>query len=78
MGAVRTAAPLLGFKPHLRVEQVPGEAVYLISEQRVTALHGEQVARIAPFLTAPATLSASPRTPRTPSRPDRRHGWCPG
>ncbi|WP_328538839.1 TOMM precursor leader peptide-binding protein [Streptomyces sp. NBC_00344] len=50
MGAVRTAAPLLGFKPHLRVEQVPGEAVYLISEQRVTALHGEQVARIAPLL----------------------------
>ncbi|MEU9100238.1 TOMM precursor leader peptide-binding protein [Streptomyces sp. NPDC048361] len=50
MGAVRSAAPLLGFKPHLRVEQVPGEAVYLISEQRVTALHGEQIARLAPFL----------------------------
>ena len=50
MGAVQTAAPLLGFKPHLRVEQVPGEAVYLISDQRVTALHGEQIARLAPFL----------------------------
>ncbi|MFF4185588.1 TOMM precursor leader peptide-binding protein [Streptomyces sp. NPDC001691] len=50
MGAVRTAAPLLGFKPHLRVEQVPGEAVYLISDQRVTALHGEQIARLAPLL----------------------------
>ncbi|MCD0486336.1 TOMM precursor leader peptide-binding protein [Streptacidiphilus sp. ASG 303] len=32
------------------MEQVPGEAVYLISDQRVTALHGEQVARIAPLL----------------------------
>ncbi|MFH8409728.1 TOMM precursor leader peptide-binding protein [Streptomyces sp. NPDC018019] len=50
MGAPATAAPLLGFKPHLRVEQVPGEAVYLISDQRVTALHGEQIARLAPLL----------------------------
>ncbi|MEW1686392.1 TOMM precursor leader peptide-binding protein [Streptomyces sp. NPDC091265] len=49
MGDVRTA-PLLGFKPHLRVEQVPGEAVYLISDQRVTALHGEQIAHLAPLL----------------------------
>ncbi|MFF4251889.1 TOMM precursor leader peptide-binding protein [Streptomyces sp. NPDC001663] len=50
MTAVESAAPLLGFKPHLRVEQVPGEAVYLISDQRVTALHGEQIARLAPLL----------------------------
>ncbi|WP_406445530.1 TOMM precursor leader peptide-binding protein [Streptomyces sp. NBC_01613] len=50
MGAAESAAPLLGFKPHLRVEQVPGEAVYLISDQRVTALHGEQIARLAPLL----------------------------
>ncbi|MFD0023817.1 TOMM precursor leader peptide-binding protein [Streptomyces sp. NPDC058382] len=50
MESVRTAGPLLGFKPHLRVEQVPGEAVYLISDQRVTALHGEQIARLAPLL----------------------------
>ncbi|WP_443074747.1 TOMM precursor leader peptide-binding protein [Streptomyces sp. NBC_01431] len=51
MGAVRAAAaPLVGFKPHLRVEQVPGEAVYLISDQRVTALHGEQIARLVPLL----------------------------
>ncbi|MDQ1008575.1 bacteriocin biosynthesis cyclodehydratase domain-containing protein [Streptomyces sp. V4I23] len=40
----------LGFKPHLRVEAVPGEAVYLISDQRVTALRGEQVAQLAPLL----------------------------
>jgi ribosomal protein S12 methylthiotransferase accessory factor len=50
MGTSETAAPLLGFKPHLRVEQVPGEAVYLISDQRVTALHGAQIARLAPLL----------------------------
>ncbi|MFI0264694.1 TOMM precursor leader peptide-binding protein [Streptomyces sp. NPDC017056] len=50
MAVAETAAPLLGFKPHLRVEQVPGEAVYLISDQRVTALHGEQIARLAPLL----------------------------
>ena len=41
---------LLGFRSHLRVEQVPGEAVYLLSDQRVTALHGEQIARLAPLL----------------------------
>ncbi|MFF3339618.1 TOMM precursor leader peptide-binding protein [Streptomyces flavidovirens] len=40
----------LGFRPHLRVESVPGEAVYLISEQRVTALHGKQIAHLAPLL----------------------------
>jgi ribosomal protein S12 methylthiotransferase accessory factor len=40
----------LGFKPHLRVEAVPGEAVYLISDQRVTALRGEQVTRLAALL----------------------------
>ncbi|MFD4925607.1 TOMM precursor leader peptide-binding protein [Streptomyces goshikiensis] len=50
-----TAAPadsaaLLGFAPHLSVETVPGEAVYLISDQRVTALHGEQIARLTPLL----------------------------
>ncbi|MGW0411052.1 TOMM precursor leader peptide-binding protein [Streptomyces collinus] len=50
MGVGRTAVPLLGFKPHLRVEQVPGEAVYLISDQRVTALHGQQISRLAPLL----------------------------
>ncbi|MFG2718536.1 TOMM precursor leader peptide-binding protein [Streptomyces sp. NPDC048416] len=44
------AGTYLGFKPHLRVEAVPGEAVYLISDQRVTALHGEQVERLAPLL----------------------------
>ncbi|MEU8823151.1 TOMM precursor leader peptide-binding protein [Streptomyces sp. NPDC048636] len=40
----------LGFTPHLRVEPVPGEAVYLVSEHGVTALHGRTVATLAPLL----------------------------
>jgi len=40
----------LAFQPHLAVESVPGEAVYLISDQKVTALHGAQIARLAPLL----------------------------
>ncbi len=40
----------LGFRPHLGVHQVPGEAVYLLSGRRVTALHGEQISRLAPLL----------------------------
>ncbi len=43
-------APVIGFKPHLRMEQIPGEAVYLISDQRVTVLHGKQIAGLAPLL----------------------------
>ncbi|MET7934985.1 TOMM precursor leader peptide-binding protein [Streptomyces sp. NPDC005322] len=40
----------LGFTPHLRVEPVPGEAVYLVSEHGVTALHGRTIATLAPLL----------------------------
>ncbi|OMI33969.1 AknN, partial [Streptomyces sparsogenes DSM 40356] len=40
----------MGFSPHLRVEQVPGEAVYLVSERGVTALHGRTVQTLAPLL----------------------------
>ncbi|WP_445519128.1 TOMM precursor leader peptide-binding protein [Streptomyces sp. NEAU-174] len=40
----------LGFTPHLRVEPVPGEAVYLVSEHGVTALHGRAIAALAPLL----------------------------
>ncbi|MYX62193.1 hypothetical protein GTZ89_42920, partial [Streptomyces sp. SID8382] len=40
----------LGFTPHLRVEPVPGEAVYLVSEHGVTALHGQAIAALAPLL----------------------------
>ncbi|MBL1112368.1 TOMM precursor leader peptide-binding protein [Streptomyces sp. 110] len=40
----------LGFTPHLRVEPVPGEAVYLVSEHGVTALLGHAIAALAPLL----------------------------
>ncbi len=43
-------SPLVGFKPHLRVETVPAEAVYLISERGVTVLSGPYAERLAPLL----------------------------
>ncbi|RKE21264.1 TOMM precursor leader peptide-binding protein [Streptomyces sp. TLI_171] len=48
--------PFLAFQPHLSVEPVPGEAVYLISDQQVTALHGAQIARLAPLLDGTRSL----------------------
>ncbi|MFF0388472.1 TOMM precursor leader peptide-binding protein [Kitasatospora sp. NPDC004615] len=48
--------PFLAFRPHLSVQQVPGEAVYLISDQQVTALHGAQIARLAPLLDGTRSL----------------------
>ncbi|MFI7300068.1 TOMM precursor leader peptide-binding protein [Streptomyces sp. NPDC050121] len=42
--------PRLGFAPHLRVESVPGEPVFLMTEDRVTTLGGAQVALLAPLL----------------------------
>ena len=47
---------LLGFKSHLQVEQVPGEAVYLLAGRRVTALHGDHIARLAPLLDGTMTI----------------------
>jgi ribosomal protein S12 methylthiotransferase accessory factor len=41
---------LIGFKRHLRTEIVRGEAVYLFSENGVTALRGPHVELIAPLL----------------------------
>lgn len=43
-------APVLGFKPHLGVAAVRGEAVYLIAEDRVTALRGRHIDALAPLL----------------------------
>ncbi|WP_431044311.1 TOMM precursor leader peptide-binding protein [Streptomyces sp. P1-3] len=40
----------LRFAPHLTVAPVPGEAVYLVSERGVTALHGGYAAALAPLL----------------------------
>ncbi|GGX44855.1 TOMM precursor leader peptide-binding protein [Streptomyces fructofermentans] len=58
--------PLLGFAPHLRVESAPGEPVFLLTEDRVTTLGGEQVALLAPLLDGSRDLpgivaDASPR-----------------
>ena len=41
---------LVGFKRHLRVETVPAEAVYLMSERGVTALSGSCIETLAPLL----------------------------
>jgi len=48
----------VGFKPHLRVEVVGGEAVYLLSERGTTALHGPHVEALAPLLDGTRTLEA--------------------
>ncbi|MET9502683.1 TOMM precursor leader peptide-binding protein [Streptomyces sp. NPDC006622] len=60
--------PRLGFAPHLRVESRPGEPVFLMTEDRVTTLGGEQVALLAPLLDGSRDLpgivaDASPRLP---------------
>ncbi len=48
---------LVGFRRHLRVETVPAEAVYLISERGVTALSGPGIERLAPLLDGTRDLS---------------------
>ncbi|MEY9847766.1 TOMM precursor leader peptide-binding protein [Streptacidiphilus sp. MAP5-3] len=48
--ALPSAAAGVGFKPHLRVETVPGEGVYLISAHGVTVLRGTLIATLAPLL----------------------------
>ncbi|MFB7939676.1 TOMM precursor leader peptide-binding protein [Streptomyces sp. NPDC056049] len=50
--------PLVGFKRHLRVASIPGEAVYLLSEQGTTALQGPSVEALAPLLDGTRTVSA--------------------
>lgn len=48
----------IGFKRHLRTEIVRGEAVYLFSENGVTALRGPHVELIAPLLDGTRDLTA--------------------
>jgi ribosomal protein S12 methylthiotransferase accessory factor len=48
----------VGFKRHLRVETVAGEAVYLLSERGTTVLQGEHVQALAPLLDGTRTLDA--------------------
>ena len=47
----------VGFKRHLRVQVVPGDAVYLLSVQGVKALHGEHIEALAPLLDGTRTLT---------------------
>ena len=42
--------PHVGFKRHLRVEVVPGDAVYVFSEEDTTALRGPHVEDLVPLL----------------------------
>ncbi|WP_055587535.1 TOMM precursor leader peptide-binding protein [Peterkaempfera griseoplana] len=65
--AERAGRPL-GFKPHLRLEVVPGEATYLLSAQGVTAIQGRYVEKLAPLLDGTRTLErllaeAEPQVP---------------
>jgi ribosomal protein S12 methylthiotransferase accessory factor len=46
----RTESARVGFKRHLRVEAVPGDAVYLLAESGTTALHGAAAHILAPLL----------------------------
>ncbi|MER7111622.1 TOMM precursor leader peptide-binding protein [Streptomyces sp. NPDC000229] len=60
------ASHRVGFKPHLRVEIVRGEAVYLLSERGTTALQGRSIEALAPLLdgsrTLPGLLDEAART----------------
>lgn len=52
------ATSLVGFKRHLRVEVVDGEAVYLLSERGVTALQWTHAEALAPLLDGTRDLSS--------------------
>src|SRR4051812_33529546 len=42
--------PHVGFKRHLRAEVVPGDAVYVFSEEDTTALRGPHLEELVPLL----------------------------
>ena len=48
---------LVGFKRHLRVEAIEGDAVYLLSERGTTALQGREVQQLAALLDGTRTLA---------------------
>jgi oxazoline/thiazoline synthase len=48
---------LVSFKEHLRVETIPAEAVFLVSERGVTALSGSSIQRLAPKLDGTRTIT---------------------
>jgi oxazoline/thiazoline synthase len=47
---------LVSFKEHLRVETIPTEAVFLVSERGVTALSGSSILQLAPRLDGTRTV----------------------
>ncbi|MET8212107.1 TOMM precursor leader peptide-binding protein [Streptomyces sp. NPDC005373] len=47
----------VGFKRHLRVEAIEGDAVYLLSERGTTALQGREVQQLAALLDGTRTLA---------------------
>lgn len=51
-------SPLIGFKRHLRVDVVHGEAVYVLAERGVTALRGTHAEALVPLLDGTRDLSA--------------------
>ncbi|MFE2022118.1 TOMM precursor leader peptide-binding protein [Streptomyces sp. NPDC059499] len=55
-GGTGTELPV-GFKRHLRVEAIEGDAVYLLSEQGTTALQGREVQELAALLDGTRTLA---------------------
>jgi hypothetical protein len=57
LGAEPRSPRLLGFRSHLRVESVTGDATYLISDRGVTALQGSGVEALAPLLDGTRDLS---------------------
>ncbi|MFC1416166.1 TOMM precursor leader peptide-binding protein [Streptacidiphilus cavernicola] len=57
MTSIGTRGDLLGFKPHLRAEVVPGEAAYLFSSRGVTAVRGTHIEALVPLLDGTRTLA---------------------
>jgi ribosomal protein S12 methylthiotransferase accessory factor len=55
---VSPASSLIGFKRHLRVDVVHGEAVYVVAERGVTALRGTHAEALVPLLDGTRDLSA--------------------
>ncbi len=58
MGEASRSAPTIGFKKHLQAEVVLGDAVYLFSERKVTALAGASIESVAPLLDGTRDLEA--------------------
>ncbi|TCO53670.1 TOMM precursor leader peptide-binding protein [Actinocrispum wychmicini] len=62
---------VVGFKRHLRVEVVKGEAVYLFSERGVTALRGTDAETLAPLLDSTRDLETLLRDVPTGVAPEQ-------